>query len=303
VSRKARPAIGARLSGLVEGVGTLGQPATMTLATADLGPGAFQPRTDFAEEALEELARSIREQGVLQPLLVRPLESGRYEIVAGERRWRAAQRAGLKEVPVLVRELTDAQAQLAAAVENLQRENLNVMEEVRARLQVAASTLGVPAEQAVARLFALDRRPEEDPEAVARLDTTFAALGRETWRSFIKNRAALLHLPEDVQAAVRSGLDYRKGLLVGRVGDPGERARLLQKAVQGATVQTLRDEVTAAGLQSGSPGGRQKSGNGHSWQPLARRLADPRTLEGLEASRRRKVERLLAQLRDLLEDG
>lgn len=303
MSRKARPAIGARLSGLVEGVGTLGQPATMTLAVVELQPGTFQPRTDFAGEALEELTHSIREQGILQPLLVRPLPHGRYEIVAGERRWRAAQQAGLSEVPVLVRELTDAQAQLAAAVENLQRENLNVMEEVRARLQVAASALGLPVEQTVARLFALDRRPDEDPEAVARLDGVFATLGRETWRSFVKNRAALLNLPEDVQAALRSGLDYRKGLLIGRVALPAERARLLQLAAEGATVQALRGELAPTAGARSNPEHRQKPGGENPWQPLARRLADHRTLEGLETPRRRKVERLLAQLRDLLEEG
>ncbi|GMA15486.1 ParB/RepB/Spo0J family partition protein (plasmid) [Deinococcus metallilatus] len=289
MTRRARPAIGARLTGLVEGVEALGQPAATTLPVQSLQPGTFQPRAHFAPEGLEELARSIREQGILQPLLVRPLEKGRYEIVAGERRWRAAQLAGLTEVPVLLRDLTNAQAQLAAAVENLQREDLNVVEEVRARLQVAASTLGVPAGEAVARLFALDRHPEEDPEAVARLDAMFGALGRETWRSFVKNRAAVLNLPEDVQAAVRSGLDYRKALIIGRVSDEGERARLLQAAAEGATVQMLREQVTPPRPVSSDP-----------LQAVARRLTDRRTLAGLDAARRRKVERLLQQIGDLL---
>lgn len=290
MTRRARPAIGARLTGLVEGVEALGQPAAATLPVEALQPGAFQPRVHFSPEALEELARSIREQGVLQPLLVRPLPGGRYEIVAGERRWRAAQLAGLAEVPVLLRDLTDAQAQLAAAVENLQREGLNVIEEVRARLQVAASTLGVPVEEAVARLFALDRRPDEDPEAVARLDAMFGALGRETWRSFVKNRASVLHLPDDVQQAVRAGLDYRKALVIGRVADPSTRAALLQAAAEGATVQELRAQVAPARSVDRDP-----------VQTLARRLADRRTLAGLDAARRRKVERLLGQVAELLD--
>ncbi|WP_019586261.1 ParB/RepB/Spo0J family partition protein [Deinococcus apachensis] len=292
MSRKARPAIGARLTGLVEGVEALGQPAATTLPVADLRPGAFQPRVHFSPEGLEELARSVREQGILQPLLVRPLGDGRYEIVAGERRWRAARLAGLTEVPVLLRNLTDAQAQLAAAVENLQREDLNVLEEVRARLQVAASTLGVPANEAVARLFALDRRPEEDPEAVARLDTMFSALGRETWRSFVKNRAAVLNLPEDVQEAMRAGLDYRKALVVGRVADPGRRAELLRAAVEGATVQALREQVSPPRPQEADP-----------VQVVARRLADRQTLAGLDAARRRKVEKLLQQIGELLDSA
>lgn len=287
MTRKARPAIGARLSGLVEGVEQLGQPAATTLPVQALQPGTFQPRVHFAPGGLEELARSIREQGILQPLLVRSLSQGRYEIVAGERRWRAAQLAGLSEVPVLLRDLTDEQAQLAAAVENLQRENLNVIEEVRARLQVAASALGVPPEEAVARLFALDRRPQDAPEAVTRLDALFGALGRETWRSFVKNRAAVLNLPEDVQEAIRAGLDYRKALVVGRVADADERAELLKAAVEGATVQALRERVT-----------RRRSVD--PLQAVARRLADRRTLAGLDADRRRKVERLLRQIAELL---
>lgn len=294
MSRKARPAIGARLSGLVEGVETLGQPATMTLPLGDLQPGAFQPRVHFDEGALEELARSVREQGILQPLLVRPLPGGKYEIVAGERRWRAAGQAGLTEVPVLVRDLTDAQAQLAAAVENLQRENLNVMEEVRARLQVAASTLGVSQEQVVPRLFALDRRPDEDPEAVARLDAIFAALGRETWRSFVKNRAALLGLPQDVQAAVRAGLDYRKALVIGRVADGEARAKLLEAAEAGATVQALRDQSQPGGSREGTP---------DPVQTVVRRLADRKALARMEGPRRRKLERLLKQIGELLDEA
>nr|WP_246580973.1 ParB/RepB/Spo0J family partition protein [Deinococcus aestuarii] len=274
---------------MVEGVEALGQPASTTLPVDSLRPGAFQPRVYFAPEALEELARSIREQGVLQPLLVRPLGGG-YEIVAGERRWRAARLADLREVPVLVRDLTDEQARLAAAVENLQRENLNPLEEVRARLAVAASALGVAPEEAPARLFALDRRPDEDPAAVARLDALFGALGRETWRSFVKNRAAVLNLPEDVQAAVQEGLDYRKALVVGRVGDGARRAELLDLARRGETVQGLRERLRP--VRATDPA-----------QEVARRLADRHTLSRLDAARRRKVERLLRQIGELLDEG
>lgn len=291
MTRKVRPAIGARLSGLVEGVEALAQPAVTRVSVQALQPSTFQPRVHFAPEALEELARSIQEQGILQPLLVRPLGQERYEIVAGERRWRAAQLAGLTEVPVLLRHLTDEQAQLAAAVENLQRENLNVIEEVQARLQVAASALGVPPEEAVARLFALDRRPQADPEAVARLDALFGALGRETWRSFVKNRAAVLNLPEDVQEAVRAGLDYRKALVVGRVADANERAELLKAAAEGATVQALRERVAR----------RQDAAD--PLRDVLRRLANRRTLATLDAGRRRKVERLLRQIGELLDSA
>ena len=92
-------------------------------------PGKYQPRTHHAPEALAELAESIRTQGVMQPVLARPLGSGRYEIIAGERRWRAARMAGLSSVPALVREMPDQQALAAALVENMQREDLNALDE------------------------------------------------------------------------------------------------------------------------------------------------------------------------------
>jgi ParB family chromosome partitioning protein len=99
------------------------------LAIDALRPGKYQPRTHIEQETLAELAASIKAQGVMQPILVRPAGDGRYEIVAGERRWRAARLAGLSEVPALVRAVDDRQALAAALIENIQRENLNPLEE------------------------------------------------------------------------------------------------------------------------------------------------------------------------------
>ncbi|HSN39663.1 MAG TPA: ParB/RepB/Spo0J family partition protein [Burkholderiales bacterium] len=106
-----------------------GGEALRTLAVDVLQPGKYQPRTRMDQEALKELADSIRVQGVMQPVLVRPVAGGRYEIVAGERRWRAARIAGLASVPALVREIPDQQALAAALIENIQREDLNPLEE------------------------------------------------------------------------------------------------------------------------------------------------------------------------------
>lgn len=103
-----------------------------TLPLRMLKPNPNQPRKAFAEEGLEELASSIRAQGVLQPLLVRPVKNGEetyYEIVAGERRWRASRMAGIREVPVIIREMTDLETLAVGLIENLQREDLNPMEE------------------------------------------------------------------------------------------------------------------------------------------------------------------------------
>jgi ParB family chromosome partitioning protein len=100
-------------------------------------PGKYQPRLDIRNESLEELAASIKQQGVMQPIVVRPLGSNKYELIAGERRWRAAQLAGLDKIPALIREVADNAAIAMALIENIQRENLNPMEEAIAlkRLQ------------------------------------------------------------------------------------------------------------------------------------------------------------------------
>jgi len=136
--KEERPrGLGRGLSALIgdEAAPTRGEmPAkgSRTLPVAFLKPGRFQPRKAFADEALAELAASIREKGVLTPILVRPLGPDSYEIVAGERRWRAAQLAKLHDVPVVVRDLADAEALEIAIIENIQRADLNALEEAAA---------------------------------------------------------------------------------------------------------------------------------------------------------------------------
>jgi len=103
--------------------------ALVTLPVARIRPGRYQPRTKMDQQALAELAASIRSHGLMQPLLVRPVDREGYELIAGERRWRAAQMAGLDEVPALVREVPDEAALAMSLIENIQRENLNPMEE------------------------------------------------------------------------------------------------------------------------------------------------------------------------------
>lgn len=137
-----RSGLGRNLSAL------LGQPNSMLLkdnssneplklAVDCLQAGKYQPRSELTESSLTELADSIKKQGVLQPLLVRELSDGRYEIIAGERRWRASQMAGLTEVPVLLKQVDDETAMAMALIENLQREDLNAMDEARAMYRLS----------------------------------------------------------------------------------------------------------------------------------------------------------------------
>lgn len=149
-----------------------------TLRTSEIEPNRDQPRKVFSDEAIAALADSIREYGVLQPILVRPLGTGMYQIVAGERRWRAARMLGLDEVPVNIKELSDLEAMQIAIVENLQRENLNPLEEASGYSELIEK-------------FGMTQ------EKVAKL------VGRS--RSAVANAVRLLTLPESVQKMVENG--------------------------------------------------------------------------------------------------
>ncbi|MBQ8917606.1 MAG: ParB/RepB/Spo0J family partition protein [Oscillospiraceae bacterium] len=128
-----------------------GQGSIITVRLSQVEPNSSQPRRQFDEAALQELADSIREHGVLQPIVVRPLESDGYQIIAGERRWRASRLAGLTEVPVLVREADDKATMELALIENLQREDLNVLEEAEG-YRALMDLYGLTQEEAAKRL-------------------------------------------------------------------------------------------------------------------------------------------------------
>ena len=151
---------------------------TVTVRIDDIEPNRDQPRKEFNSAALAELAESIAQHGVLQPLLLRPMVSGGYRIVAGERRWRASRMAGLQEVPAVVREMTDGEEMLFALIENLQREDLNPLEEAKGYQQLI-DVQGMTQEEAA------------------------AAVGQS--RPAVANALRLLNLPEDIQAMVEKG--------------------------------------------------------------------------------------------------
>ncbi|MBQ8076937.1 MAG: ParB/RepB/Spo0J family partition protein [Eubacterium sp.] len=175
----------AKKNGLGKGLGALmlensvdDTLSTSTLPINDIIPNKDQPRKTFDEAALEELAESIRLHGVLQPLLVRPLTTGGYQLVAGERRWRASRMAELKEVPVIVKELDDTEAMQIAIIENLQREDLNPIEEAEG-LQALIDKCGFTQEEAA------------------------ASVGKS--RPAITNSLRLLRLPVNVREMTKNG--------------------------------------------------------------------------------------------------
>ncbi len=161
------------------GAGEATRDALAILPVGRIRPGKYQPRTRMGQEALAELAASIKSQGLMQPVLVRPVDRDRYELIAGERRWRAAQMAGLQEIPALVREVPDESALAMSLIENIQRENLNPLEEA-AGLQRLVDEFHMTHEQAA------------------------DAVGRS--RSATTNLLRLLRLAKPVQAMVMEGV-------------------------------------------------------------------------------------------------
>ena len=287
-------AIRAYLKGLVEEAKS---PATSHLPLEALLPSP-QPRRRF--ENLEALAESVREKGVLQPLLVRPLGDGRYAIVAGERRYRAAKMAGLAEVPVRVLDLSEKEARLLALLENLQREDLNPYEETLGVLELLSEDLGKSREGVVSLL----ERMRKEKRGVAaqnvlgtpetqRVEEVFRALGRMTWESFVQTRLPLLSLPGDLREALEAGaIAYTAALELKKVKDPEVRARLLEEAKAGLSLRDLKARVREVLVKEKAPPPWHKE--------VATRLArlDP---ESLPPEKRQEVERYLKALLELLE--
>ncbi|WP_260926097.1 ParB/RepB/Spo0J family partition protein [Novosphingobium sp. 9] len=175
-TRREEPVAGAGHNSGAVATPRVGGLAVLTIA--DIVPHPDQPRRIFNEEALGELAASIEQRGVIQPVIVRPIPGGKYQLVAGERRWRAAQKAHLHEIPALVRELTEREVMALALIENLQREDLNPIEEARAYQRLAESESMTQAE--IARMV-------------------------DKSRSHVANFQRLLALPDDVIGLVETG--------------------------------------------------------------------------------------------------
>lgn len=207
-----------------------------------------QPRRHFGEEEVEELADSIREKGVLQPILVRPAPGaeGEWQIVAGERRWRAAQRAGLKTVPVLIRELDDLEVLEVAIVENVQRADLNAVEEAQG-YKVLLERFG------------------RTQEAVAKV------VGKS--RAHVANTLRLLQLPEDVQQHLAAGrLSAGHARAIAATSDPSSLARRIVE--DGLNVRQAEALAKAKEAPARTPNRAAKPGRNADIQALEQDLED-----------------------------
>ena len=249
-----RRGLGRGLSALMADIGLQGEsvsgdatarPGVTRIPVEDIHPNLDQPRRGFNHAALEDLASSIRAKGVLQPLIVRrsPKVEGQYEIVAGERRWRASQIAQLHEVPVLVRDFDDTEVLEVAIIENIQREDLNAIEEASGYRQL------------------MDRFGHTQEKLAEALSKS---------RSHIANVLRLLNLPEEVQSYVREGrltAGHARALIT--AADPSKLAR--EVLAKGYSVRQTENLARSAGL-----GDSRKSREG---KEESSKDADTRALE------------------------
>lgn len=254
----------ARRSGLGKGLGALiptevaneGGSALTEIPVAAVTPNNFQPRRHFEEEALTSLAASIRELGVLQPILVRRRDDGSFELIAGERRWRAAKRAGLQTVPAIVREASDVASLEQALVENLHREDLNALEEAAAYQQLIED-FGLTHEQVATRV------------------------GKT--RSTISNALRLFQLPPSIQRLVAEN-QISAGHARALLGTPD---RAFQEALgrrivsEGLSVREVEDAVRARNELGGQVASAEGVPAGRGGRPAAARPAGLLELEQL----------------------
>ena len=206
---------------------------SVRLSINEIEPNRDQPRKIFEEQALAELSASIKEHGVLQPLLVRPMADGSYRLVAGERRYRAARMAGVTEVPVTIREMTDEEESIFALIENLHREDLNAIEEAQG-IKTLIDTFGFTQEEAAQKV------------------------GKS--RTAVTNSLRLLNLPEDISNLVRDGkisMGHARALL--SFEDTAEASRVAQLVVKdGISVRDVERLAKSAQKTKKSPEKREK---------------------------------------------
>lgn len=259
-----------------------------------------QPRRYFNPEKLAQLVQSVKEHGILEPLLVRPVDGG-YELVAGERRLRAAREVGLTEVPIVAHSLDDKQALQVALMENLQREDLNPVEETEAVLELLAMTLEVDKNEVVSILhqsYNAKQRGQELNQNILiqleKIESLLSEIGRFNVGTFRSSRLPLLNLPDEVLSALRRGaIEYTKAVVIARVKEPSLRESLLEEAIADSlSLSEIKERVKAAQSPTEPP-------------PLATRMATTYQLAKKQKvwddpKKRKKLESLLNQIEALL---
>jgi ParB family transcriptional regulator, chromosome partitioning protein len=285
---------------------TVQSASPQTLPLDRIVTSASQPRRYFDPEKLEQLTLSVKEHGILEPLLVRSLDGDHYELVAGERRYRAATAAKLTEVPVVIKELTDLQALQLALIENLQREDLNPVEETEGILQLLGIQENIAIDEVISRLYRMynevkgnvnssnpNVRVNEFDDSVKAI---FDSLGRMNWESFVKNKLPLLKLPEDILAALRNGqIEYTKAKAIAQVKDEAARTELLELAIANSlSLSQIKEQINTVKPFKEKEELQSRVDTTYKQLKKSKQLwKDPK--------KRKKLESLLAQLEKLIE--
>ena len=231
------------------------QPATTIALTAIQLPVKRQYRRYFDPDKLAQLVASVKEHGILEPILVRPLADGQYELIAGERRLRAAQAVGLTQIPVVIRDFSDQEALQVALMENLQRDDLNPVEETEAILELLAIALDTSVEAVKSMIYQAANAKNRGQDLkgnislqLATIESYLAMLGRFNLESLRSSRLPLLNLPPNVLAALREGkLEYTKARTIARVKDEQQRDELLTHAMaQNLSLNEIKVRVKQA---------------------------------------------------------
>lgn len=224
-----------------------------TLSLSAIVTSDSQPRRYFDSEKLDQLTASVKKHGILEPLLVRPLagSSHQYELVAGERRFRAAQALSLETVPVIIRELTDEEALALSLVENLAREDLNPVEETEGVIALLGIELSLESSEVISLLYRLENQQKGKithnvigSDSIEQIQSVFDGLGYSC-SSFIANRIPLLRLPQDILDVLREGkLAYTKAIAISRIPEEAKRQEILRKAIQeNWSLSTIKAEI------------------------------------------------------------
>lgn len=209
-----------------------------------------QPRRYFDPIKLTNLKNSIAQQGILEPLLVRPLNDGKYELVAGERRLRVARELQFSEVPVVIKELSDIDALQVALTENLQREDLNPLEQTESILQLLALRLEMSIEEVISFLnrWQNELKGKVTDNVVGKSEKEIIEKtlgGLITFESFMTHRLRLLHLPDSILAVLRQGkIAYTKAIALSKIKDEQKREELLQEVISSnLSLQEIKNRI------------------------------------------------------------
>ena len=272
-----------------------------------------QPRRYFDARKLQSLVQSVKEHGILEPLLVRPKTDKQYELVAGERRYRAAKEAGLAQVPVVIRELSESEALQLALIENLQREDLNPVEETEGVLQLLALKLNLTVEDVTSRLYRMYNEVKGNVNSanpnvrVSEKDQTiqsmFDSLGLMSWESFVKNRLPLLNLPPELKEVLGRGeIAYTKAQAIARVKDEQERKALLAATLnQNLSLSQIKERIASlkenrADNNEDEPSSlRSRMATAYTKAKKSKIWEDPK--------KQKRIKKLLAELEALVSEG